>query len=223
MSDTISPLTPGGNILVQPLGNIEPYFIGQPVVYENGSWHSGRAIDGPRVGERFGSYRKNIAVAVNSSLGSHAFYVWNGAAWTHSGEYYIQSKIAVGEDNPGNLPNYFSGELLKASMQKYGFGSDYSKDLQRCLTAVEEIDTGRNPAPSDPVREKVDAVIGDLTARKVSDADRGRLRDAVDKADKPDTSRQGSDRLLGRAIGRKVAMDFGVRITSIPYKGYEGW
>lgn len=56
--------------------------------------------------------------------------------------------------------------------------------------------TDETPAPSSPV----DVVIDQLDRRVIGPADRGRLRDAVDRADKPLTGRPGADQAIGRAI-----------------------
>lgn len=62
----------------------------------------------------------------------------------------------------------------------------------------EDVDTGRNPAPADPVRDHVDGVLRDLANRSVSTQDRGRLRKGLDQADAPQTGRPGADSALGR-------------------------
>lgn len=74
----------------------------------------------------------------------------------------------------------------------------------------EELPSGRNPAPADPVRDHVDAVIQDLSGRKVSAPDRARLRGAVDKADASLAGREGADSGVGRAIGKPAAFSIGM-------------
>lgn len=58
------------------------------------------------------------------------------------------------------------------------------------------------PKPVTDVERRVNDVISDLTGRKVSNGDRGRLRKAVDAADAPLTGRAAGDSALGR-ISRK--------------------
>lgn len=64
--------------------------------------------------------------------------------------------------------------------------------------------TDDTPQPIDPVRKRVNDTIDDLMGRRVVPADRARLRDAVDKADKPQTGRAGADSGVGRAIKGKL-------------------
>lgn len=56
--------------------------------------------------------------------------------------------------------------------------------------------TDETPPPSSPV----DVVIDQLDRRIIGPSDRGRLRDAVDRADKPLAGRPGADQAIGRAI-----------------------
>jgi len=65
-----------------------------------------------------------------------------------------------------------------------------------------EVDTGRNPKTPNPVRERVDQTIKDLTDRAVVDPDRARLRKALDTADAPEPGRKEGDKALGRISQR---------------------
>ena len=65
-----------------------------------------------------------------------------------------------------------------------------------------ETDTGRNPEPPNPVRERVDGVIKDLTERITPEPDCTRLRKALDSADAPETGRGAADKALGRVAAR---------------------
>lgn len=68
----------------------------------------------------------------------------------------------------------------------------------------QETDSGNNPPdPIDPIRQRVDDVIDDLVSRRVMPQDRGRLRDAVDKADRPRSGKDGANDAFGRVLGRK--------------------
>jgi hypothetical protein len=67
---------------------------------------------------------------------------------------------------------------------------------------VTETDTGLNPKTPNPVRERVDGVIDDLTKRITPEPDRTRLRKALDTADAPETGRAASDKALGRVAAR---------------------
>lgn len=66
-------------------------------------------------------------------------------------------------------------------------------------------------APPEPSTD-VDRVIDQLDRRVMPQPDRQRLRDAVERADRPLTGRAGSDEGLGRAIGRGTRMNAGVRL-----------
>lgn len=58
------------------------------------------------------------------------------------------------------------------------------------------------PAPVTDVDKHVNDVIDDLSARKVKLADRGRLHDALDKANAPLAGRPAQDQALGRISKR---------------------
>lgn len=64
------------------------------------------------------------------------------------------------------------------------------------MAADKEIDTGRNPAPPNPVSERVRDTIKDLTERAVLPPDREKLRKALDTADAPRPGRDGADDAL---------------------------
>lgn len=68
--------------------------------------------------------------------------------------------------------------------------------LEARLVAVE------HPTPANDTEKRVNDMIDDLSARKVSTPDRARLRGAIDKAEKPLAGRAGQDEALGNAIGR---------------------
>lgn len=79
------------------------------------------------------------------------------------------------------------------------------------VPSTDEVRTDRNPEPPNPVRDHVDAVIEDLTGRKVAARDRERLGDALSDANEALRGRDGADTALGNAIGKPRSALVGLR------------
>lgn len=76
-------------------------------------------------------------------------------------------------------------------------------ELSRRLSATES-----DQVSADPVHDRVEGVIGDLSAGNVSDLDRSRLRGAVDTAHKLLVGREGADHALNQALGKTMKPGF---------------
>jgi hypothetical protein len=59
---------------------------------------------------------------------------------------------------------------------------------------------GGPPAEQDEVQRPIDVVIDQLERRTVTGRDRGRLSDALKRADAPLAGRAGADAAVGRAV-----------------------
>ena len=59
------------------------------------------------------------------------------------------------------------------------------------------------PKETDPVKARINDVLDDLSARRVSDSDRRRLGDGLDRANKPRTGKDGADDAFGRIVPKR--------------------
>ena len=62
-----------------------------------------------------------------------------------------------------------------------------------------------HPIPANEVEKRVNDVIDDLAARRVGSGDRARLKEAVNRADRPLAGRPGADAAIGNIAGGRRA------------------
>jgi hypothetical protein len=120
------------------------------------------------------------------------------SAYTTGLQAYNRAYVARGADPTGPYVPYEPWPVWNANSQ---LNADLREaahvaSLTRVPAAVE------HPKPATDAERRVNDMIDDLTERRVSQPDRSRLRDALDKADKPREGKEGRDDALRGAIGR---------------------